>query len=138
MTLFFERHLRTKNLEWFSIINVNENLRVHIVFNNEDRSKDFSEDPELQKLKDLDPDVGNEYMKVHIFTNNLASFDKYKDEIYKFINRLLEYMFCTWWIFVHEVKDANKVAKEYLVKSGLDKDMLKVVDNPAYQNLNQD
>lgn len=139
MNFAFERHLRTKELEWFSIINVDENLKAHIIFNNKDRSNDFSENPELKKMKDMDPDLGDEYMKVHVFVKDKDSYSKFEKEIGKLIEGLMHHVMpTTWWTFVHEVNDVDKASEEYLINTGLEKEMLKVVDNPAYKNLNQD
>ena len=139
MNFSFERHLRTKDLEWFSIINVNENLDVRIVLNNKDRSSNFAEDPELKKLRDVDPDLGDEYMKVHVFIKNRDSYSKFENEIIKLIEGLMHHVMpTTWWTFIHEVGDVDKSCEKYLLKSGLDGGMLEVVNNPAYKNLNQD
>jgi len=138
MTLICERQLRTKNLEWFYIIDVREGLDVRIIFNNKDRSSNFSEDKELEKLKKLDPDLGIEYMKVHLFTKDLISYEKYKNEIINIITGLLHHFTGTWWLFVHKVDDTDKASEDYLCKWGLEKNNLIVVGNNIYKNLNQD
>lgn len=138
MSIFFERHLRTKNIEWFSVINVDNGLDVSIIFNNEDRSKDFSQDKDLMKLKNMDPDLGNEYMKVHVFTKNMGVYKKYQDEISNLIKGLLHHIICTWWVFVYEVEDIDVASEDYLLKWGFDKKNLVVVGNSIYKNLNQD
>jgi len=138
MNFICERQLRTKDFELFSVINVYQGLDVRIIFNNKDRSSDFSEDKELKKLKELDEDLGSEYMKVHLFTKNLVVYEKFKSELHNLITDLLHHFTGTWWIFVHEVEDTEKASEDYLCRWGFDKNSLIVVNNNIYKNLNQD
>lgn len=138
MKIDFYRRFRTKDFEWFDLLSESEGLYACLVLNDQDRSKDFSQDPKLLKLKTIDDSIGDEYVKCHLFINTKETLIQFEEDLYYFYDRIIHQMNTLHWLFVHVDKEPVSAAKKYLEQWGVKKSMLNPADNPAYNNLSQE
>lgn len=133
------RRLKTKDIDWFLLRNNPEHLHASLVLNDKDRSKDFSEDPVLQRLRKNDEELGDEYMKVHLFIESKEAYERFVKEIYSFYEGLIDNLNVHSWLFVHIVKNEFIAAEKYLIKWGISKSKWEIKENnPFYDHLSQD